>query len=420
MSVCINCGKVFKGCLCDDCRAKTDTEELCDKILEYKCGDNALWDEIAKSMHNISNFKYYVFELAGSLPSPKREYYRVLSIEKSGSIPKSSRKWLYEVYDDIKGEPIGKELNVIRGHVLNALFMDRRYDEAEKLASEILDCRELPTSTYLALADFYNKTRRYDVSEYIISQFEKDIKDDDTAKRLDELKESLERYKSGKEYMPKGTEIRQMYIDFLASVGIKAELPKKAEPEPIPREEYPMPFEVRDICFSDYTAFALTPTGRDTIRDCVVELAAVKVRNGKTADVFSTLVKPYKVSYNKVLSVIDDVTEDDLRNAKNMWDVFPEFMKFIEDDVLVGFDAANEVKYLVRMGRYSHIFINNKIFDIKHFSETNSFLADENLEYKTNVGAKDKAAAVVSAFEKIGGNDMKQGIGAMLDDMDDW
>ena len=72
------------------------------------------------------------------------------------------------------------------------------------------------------------------------------------------------------------------------------------------------------------------------------------------------------------------------------------------------------------MGRYSHIFINNKIFDIKHFSETNSFLADENLEYKTNVGAKDKAAAVVSAFEKIGGNDMKQGIGAMLDDMDDW
>ena len=49
MAVCLNCGKEYDGCLCDECRNTADIEALCRKIIEYSVGsgDNLLWDRIA-------------------------------------------------------------------------------------------------------------------------------------------------------------------------------------------------------------------------------------------------------------------------------------------------------------------------------------------------------------------------------------
>ena len=428
MSVCINCGKISDGCLCNNCRTTVNIEELCNNILGYKPGSNEVWDKIADSMYNSAHLKYYVFELAGGLPSPKKEYYRILSMGSAYEIQKDSRKWLYNVYDDIKDNLSDVERNVIWGYLLCALFRDYKYHEAEKLMQEITSCESLPVNTCLALIDYYNITRRYNMSEYYISQFENVVADTNMCAKLDKLKTDLERYKSGKEYMPgpvlNREQVRQSYIDFLLTLGIKAEMPIKAEPapEPIPRDEYPLPFEIRDPDFSKYTVFALTPVGNDPVRDCVVEIAAIKMEDDVITGEFSTLIKPFKVGRDKALSSLYNVTPDELKTAKNMWDVFPKFMDFAGDDVLVSFDVINDVKYLARIGRYSHIGIDNKIFDVKHFSGLNSLqelCLAENIEIDLNC-AKDRAMAAALAFAKIRKNNKKQEFGSMLDDIDNW
>ena len=58
-----------------------------------------------------------------------------------------------------------------------------------------------------------------------------------------------------------------------------------------------------------------------------------------------------------------------MKNAREIWEVFPDFAKFVEDDVLVGYNSlAFDSHVLVRAGRYSHIILQNKHLDVMHFS----------------------------------------------------
>lgn len=426
MSVCVNCGKEIKGCLCDDCRQLVNIEELCSRIIEYQPGGNALWDGISDGLTKRNSFKHYAFALAGELDSPRKEYYRILSVGSVFYVPKCSRLWLYETYDKIKTELFGEELNRIKGYVLDALLGDYRYSDAEGLASEIEKSDIIPKNTYFILADYYSKTRRYDASACIIAKLETLICEDWEKVRLEGLKDDLQRYKGGREYMPAPREnkeqIRQNYVDFLSSIGIKAELPQNAEPvpEPIPRDEYKMPYEVRDANISKYAAFALTATGESAAQDCVVELAAVRVENGIITDSFSTLVRPYKVGYEKAHSVLRGVDIEDLKNAPQMWTVFKPFMDFVGDNTLVGFNASQDIKYLVRMGRYSHIIINNSYFDIKHFcGEFSLWTLCKKMQvaYKGN-SALDIAKTVAEIFIKTTGEPVgKHSFDDLFDDI---
>ena len=67
-------------------------------------------------------------------------------------------------------------------------------------------------------------------------------------------------------------------------------------------------------------------------------------------------------------------------NAEEIWDVFPKFMEFVGDNILVGFNCINfDWDFLIRAGRYSNIIIKNKFFDI--YRNLNAFdLKTSNLE----------------------------------------
>ena len=102
MAICIKCGKENNSCLCDACRATADIEALCEEIMEYQLGsgENALWDKIASDFYSPYNFKYIGFAIAEYLPFPRKEYRKILSLSgNTCNVSKSSRPWLYEVYD---------------------------------------------------------------------------------------------------------------------------------------------------------------------------------------------------------------------------------------------------------------------------------------------------------------------------------
>ena len=105
MAVCLNCGKETDYCLCEDCRGAIDIEALCQKIIEYRSGsgENPLWDQIASEMAYMSDFRNAVFALADELPTPRKEYWQILSFAgENANVQKYNRPWLYETYGRIK------------------------------------------------------------------------------------------------------------------------------------------------------------------------------------------------------------------------------------------------------------------------------------------------------------------------------
>ena len=395
MAVCLNCGKEAGWCLCDGCRASIELEDLCRRITEYRpgSGGNPLWDDAAMRMSTPGNFRNVVFALADSLPSPRRNYWKILSFAGTGpNIQKYQRPWLYQIYAEIEadGNLTRLERNRIKGILLGALFMDYRYQEAERLAGELLEEEELPVQAYYNLADFYTKTRRYDEADDVIRTAGKLCSGEDPSALFGKIREDISKYREkeaqGKQqYMPNPSEHREearaAYMEFLQSIGIDcgtSDLTPRARnngyPDPIPRDQYPDPRESRDADFDTFVAYDLETTGINTKIDAIIEIGAIKVCGGKLVEseefLFQRYVRPFKRGLKEEITALTGITREDVKDAGEMWEVFPEFMKFAGDSVLVGFNNVKfDSRFLVRAGRYSHLPMNNPQFDVMKYAD---------------------------------------------------
>ncbi len=410
MAVCLNCGKETDYCLCDECRSTVNIEDLCRRIVDYRPSncENPLWNQIASEMAYMSDFRNAAFALADELPPPRREYWKILAFcGENANVQKYNRPWLYETYERIKDlDGLTRlELNRIKGMVLGALFMDYRYEDADLLAGELLEEDELPAQAYYNLADFYSKTRRYDEADDAMDAAARLYGAEHTDHLFGKIAESNRKYREkeaqGKQqYMPNPKEnkdeVRKAYIDYLDSIGIEAEITvsstsRSSIPKAIPRDQYPEPKEIRDVNFDSFVAYDLETTGFSPKTDAIIEIGAVKVCGGKVIEshefVFQEFVRPYKKSVREEITQLTGITKDDVKDARQMWEVFPDFMKFVGDNVLVGYNNVKfDSRFLVRAGRYSNIIMQNPQFDVMKYADgfrTKLGFANENLSLET-------------------------------------
>ena len=416
MTKCLNCGRETDYCLCEECRRTVDLEGLCQKIIGYRpgSGENPLWDETASGLVYVNDFRNVVFALAEVLPSPRKEYWKILSFSGEGpNVQKNNRPWLYEIYDrirDLNGLDT-YETNRIKGMVLGALFMDYRYEDADRLAAELLEEESLPMQAYYNLADFYSKTRRYDEADDAIGAAAGVYGRDQTSAVFEKIAESNRKYREkeaqGKQqYMPNPKEnkeeVRKAYIDYLASIGIEAEIsvastPRSSIPKAIPRDQYPAPKEIRDADFDTFVAYDLETTGLSPKTDAIIEIGAVKVCGGEVVEsgefVFQEFVRPYKRSVREDVTKLTGITKEDVREARQMWEVFPDFMKFAGDCVLVGYNNVKfDSRFLVRAGRYSNIIMQNPQFDVMKYADG----------FRNKLGITDEKLSLEILSKKLG------------------
>lgn len=85
----------------------------------------------------------------------------------------------------------------------------------------------------------------------------------------------------------------------------------------------------------DYVVFDLETTGVSTQRDAIIEISAVKVKGGAVADTFSTLVNPGR-PIPHAASAVNHITDEMVADAPDIAAVFPQFLAFAGDSVLVG------------------------------------------------------------------------------------
>ena len=77
----------------------------------------------------------------------------------------------------------------------------------------------------------------------------------------------------------------------------------------------------------DYVLYDLETTGISSLYDEVIEISAVKVRNGKIVDEFSELVNPGRpIPY--AASSVNNISDKMVENARSFEKVLPEFLAF--------------------------------------------------------------------------------------------
>ena len=101
--------------------------------------------------------------------------------------------------------------------------------------------------------------------------------------------------------------------------------------------------------FRDYTAIDLETTGKDPGACSVVDIAAVRVRDGKIVEEFSSLVNP-QCAIPPDATRTHGITNADVANAPAFGDIWPKFREFCGNDVVVAHNGYDyDFKVLARL-----------------------------------------------------------------------
>ena len=359
---CLICGSETENYICSDCRFK-----------------------LREEYPDYPEYKAKLISFADGFEKDRRNFVIACLLTNNGAgVFKADREWLYASFNkDRLSEYDSFDRLKICGWLLDASYQDYKYESAEEYATILLHEKKIPYSAAIALTDYLIKTRRYDsassIAEYALTLCGGDPVRMAAVEKL--RKDNADRYEkslSGKgEYMPNPKEdrdaIRKKYVDFLATLGIDAIAPKSV-PKPMSRDEYPTLKCISRPDFTSYVAFDFETTGLSKSHDSIIEVGAVKVINGKVSEskafLFDEFVKPYKSRVTDVVTKTTGIRPEDVASAREMWEVIPDFLKFVGDLPLVGYNNSSfDNTFLERAGRYSGIIIRNDTFDVMTYAK---------------------------------------------------
>ena len=84
-----------------------------------------------------------------------------------------------------------------------------------------------------------------------------------------------------------------------------------------------------------YVCLDLETTGLNPKRDRIIEIGAIKVRQGRQVDSFSTYVNP-GIELEPRITALTGIRDEDLDKAPDMGAVLPDLLAFLGEDVLLG------------------------------------------------------------------------------------
>ena len=114
-----------------------------------------------------------------------------------------------------------------------------------------------------------------------------------------------------------------------------------------------------DLLDATFVVFDIETTGFSVNFNEIIEIGAVKVKNGIQLDSFSTFVRPSRKISRKI-SELTTITNEDVAKAPLLEEVMPKFVEFIGDSILVAHNATFDTGFiyyaLKKMGIYEKDF----------------------------------------------------------------
>ena len=111
-----------------------------------------------------------------------------------------------------------------------------------------------------------------------------------------------------------------------------------------------------EVAFRDFTAVDIETTDKDVSKAEIIDLAAVRVRDGLVTEVWSSLVKP-RVPIHAAVVALTGITEQDVEHAPHFEQVWDAFRDFCGKNVLIAHNGYRfDFPILERMSG-GHVFL---------------------------------------------------------------
>ena len=121
---------------------------------------------------------------------------------------------------------------------------------------------------------------------------------------------------------------------------------------------------VKDIKWvEDYVLLDIETTGLSPQNDDIIEIGAIRVRENKITDTYTSLIKTDRI-LPRFITNLTGITNQMLDKGKDIDFVLEEFLDFIQDDTLMGHNVRFDLGFLKnKYKRYAKIDLNNNWID---------------------------------------------------------
>lgn len=119
---------------------------------------------------------------------------------------------------------------------------------------------------------------------------------------------------------------------------------------------------------SDYTVIDIETTGLSCDKCEIIELSALKIRNFRVVDKFSSLVKP-KGQINSFITSLTGISNEMVKEASSITSVLPKFIEFVSSDILLGHNVSFDLRFIkYNVKKYFNLDFENKSLDTMRIS----------------------------------------------------
>lgn len=125
-----------------------------------------------------------------------------------------------------------------------------------------------------------------------------------------------------------------------------------------------------DLKYIDnYVVLDLEMTGLNPKNDKVIEIAAVKVQNGKIADTYSTLVNP-QIKISERITELTGITNEMVTSGASMDEAMQKLIDFIDGEVIVGHNVRFDYSFIKQWAVNHKIPLELKAYDTLKMART--------------------------------------------------
>lgn len=94
-----------------------------------------------------------------------------------------------------------------------------------------------------------------------------------------------------------------------------------------------------------YIAFDIETTGLNPAENEIIEIGALKVREGKVAERFMELVRPLS-PVSQSITALTGITNEMVSSARGKREVISDFLEFCGDDILIGHNVSFDYSFV--------------------------------------------------------------------------
>lgn len=143
--------------------------------------------------------------------------------------------------------------------------------------------------------------------------------------------------------------------------------------------------ENRNLEDDVYVVFDVETTGLSVSHDVMIELAAVKMKQGKIIDRYETFINPHR-PLSAFTTELTGITDDMVQDAPELHEILPDFIQFIEGSVIVAHNARFDMGFIqAAFRKHGHPIAVNPVMDTLELSR---FLFPDLKNHRLNTLAK--------------------------------